>query len=88
MNDDYRPVACSQHETYEYAVLRRSMLDINWHDEGGNRCRARVVPIDVVTRDRAEYLVVKQEDKVIRSIRLDRIIEAREVAGGEGQLDR
>lgn len=88
MNDDYRPLACSQHETYEHAVLKQSMLDINWYDEGGDRHRARVVPIDVVTCDRAEYLVVKQKDKVIRSIRLERILEAKKVAGGEGRRDR
>ncbi|MES9969644.1 MAG: Rho-binding antiterminator [Candidatus Thiodiazotropha sp.] len=88
MNDDYQPVACSQHEVYEYAVLKGSMLDISWHDEDGSRCRARAMPKDVVTRDKAEYLVIEKQDKSIRWIRLDRIIEAEEVSGSDGRLRR
>jgi transcriptional antiterminator Rof (Rho-off) len=83
MNDDYQPVACSRHEAYQYAVLKRSMLDVCWHDEGGVRHQAKALPVDVVTRAKAEYLVLKAEDGSIQWIRLDRIIEARLVNEGK-----
>lgn len=83
MNDNYIPVACAQHELYQYAVLKRTMLDLSWHDEGGVMHRCRALPIDVVTRDKAEFLVLEHEDGSVQSVRLDRIAEAWSVTGGE-----
>ncbi|MCG7874995.1 MAG: hypothetical protein AB2669_03580 [Candidatus Thiodiazotropha endolucinida] len=87
MNENYEPVACAHHETYQYAVMRKLMLDLSWHDEAGVKHRARVLPIDVVTRDRAEFLVLKQKDGSIESARLDRIVAAYSVDNGENLLD-
>ncbi|MFI0374696.1 MAG: transcriptional antiterminator, Rof [Candidatus Thiodiazotropha sp.] len=87
MNEKYEPVACAHHETYQYAVMRKLMLDLCWHDEADVKHRARVLPIDVVTRDRAEFLVLKQKDGSIESVRLDRIVAACSVDGGESLLD-
>ncbi|MEW8026741.1 MAG: hypothetical protein AB2792_08835 [Candidatus Thiodiazotropha sp.] len=83
MNDNYVPVACAHHEAYQYAVVKKSMLDLSWHDEAGVKCRVRALPIDVVTRDRAEYLVIRLKDGSIESVRLDRIAEAYCVDSGE-----
>jgi transcriptional antiterminator Rof (Rho-off) len=83
MNDNYIPVACAQHEVYQYAVLKRAMLDLSWHDEAGAICRHRGLPIDVVTRDKAEFLVLKHKDGSVQSVRLDRIVAAYSVTSGE-----
>ncbi|MBT3047100.1 MAG: hypothetical protein AB2722_10075 [Candidatus Thiodiazotropha sp.] len=83
MKDDYLPIPCAQHEAYQYAVIKGVMLDLSWRDGRGVKYGARARPIDVVTRDGAEFLVIKQQDGSIHSIRLDRIIGAYRVIGGE-----
>jgi transcriptional antiterminator Rof (Rho-off) len=88
MNDNYIPVACAQHEAYQYAVLKQTMLDLSWHDQGSVMRRCKAMPVDVVTRDNAEYLVVKHEDGSIQSVRLDRIVKAYNATSGECLQDR
>ncbi|MES9991543.1 MAG: transcriptional antiterminator, Rof [Candidatus Thiodiazotropha sp.] len=82
MKQDYVAIPCAQHEAYQYAVMKGTMLQLIWHDEEGQACRVQALPIDVLTRDQAEFLVVKQQNGAIRSIRLDRIIAANRAAGG------
>ncbi|MEW8563224.1 MAG: hypothetical protein AB2541_14005 [Candidatus Thiodiazotropha sp.] len=86
MKDNYLPIPCAQHEAYQYAVIKGAMLDLSWQDERGAKCGARAQPIDVVTRDSAECLAIKQQDGSIRSIRLDRIIAANRVIDGESLM--
>ncbi|MET0069520.1 MAG: hypothetical protein ABW096_05725 [Candidatus Thiodiazotropha sp.] len=83
MNDDYLPIPCAQHEAYQYAVMKGVMLDLNWRDGRGVKYGAQARPIDVVTRDGAEFLVIKQQDGSIHTIRLDRITRANRVSDGE-----
>ncbi|MFZ5484695.1 MAG: transcriptional antiterminator, Rof [Pseudomonadota bacterium] len=70
---DYRPITCVAHEKLEYAVLKRRVLDLCYLDaEGVARC-ARGVPLDVYTRDRAEWLRFRAEDGQELTLRLDQI---------------
>ncbi|MEW8506650.1 MAG: hypothetical protein AB2598_08075 [Candidatus Thiodiazotropha sp.] len=86
MKADYSPIPCAEHEAYQYAVMKRTMLKLSWHDEAGAEHRVQALPIDVVTRDSAEFLVLKQQDGSTLSVRLDRIIAANRAAGGESLL--
>ncbi|MBW9258925.1 MAG: transcriptional antiterminator, Rof [Candidatus Thiodiazotropha sp. (ex. Lucinisca nassula)] len=84
MSDNpYRPIACGLHESYQYAVMTRTRLDLNWRDESGQHHQARVLPIDVVTRDKAEYLVVRGPSGETLAVRLDRIDGAIDLASGK-----
>lgn len=77
----YTPVACALHERLEFAVLRRLRLDLEWSDGAGRHC-ARVLPLDVTTRDGAEWLIFQPQGGEAMTIRLDRILSLSELAPG------
>ncbi|MCG7902227.1 hypothetical protein A3195_08060 [Candidatus Thiodiazotropha endoloripes] len=75
MSDNpYQPIACGLHESYQYAVMSRTRLDLTWRDDAGQIHQARVLPIDVVTRNKAEYLIVRDPSGEALTVRLDRIL--------------
>jgi Rho-binding antiterminator len=67
---DYRPIACSDHERLEFAVLTRQWLDVNVKT-GGGAGRQRLLPLDVYTRDGAEWLAARTETGEQLTLRLD-----------------
>lgn len=71
---EYQPIACMQHERLEFSVLRRIPLMLEY--AGG---RERVLPLDVATRDGAEWLKFRRPDGSVEEIRLDRIESFKEV---------
>lgn len=81
MDEPYTPIACALHERLEFAVLRRHALDLSWKEAGEIR-RARVLPLDVYTRDGAEWLKVRLDDGHEMALRLDRICAFHELPGG------
>lgn len=78
--DPYTPVPCSLHERLEFAVLRRLRLRLRWHDECGSHA-AVVQPLDVTTRDGAEWLTLRRPEGEVIDVRLDRIQAIAEVLG-------
>lgn len=70
--DPYTPVACVLHERLEYAVLRRLTLELRWSDDSGSHAD-RVQPLDVTTRDGAEWLTLRRPGGEVLEVRLDRI---------------
>jgi transcriptional antiterminator Rof (Rho-off) len=79
---DYTPIACALHEHYQYAVMKRALLDLSWRTPGGVMRHARVLPLDVCTRKGAEYLYGESCDGEAIEIRLDRISRACWAADG------
>lgn len=75
MAESYQPIACAQHERLEFSVLRKIRLDLVY--EGKHE---RVLPLDVATRDGAEWLKFRQVDGSEKEIRLDRIESFKEVS--------
>lgn len=75
-NDTYTPIACGTYSEYELAILRHISLRLGWVDEYGQQHIGHVLPLDIYTRDRAEYLRVRNFDKSEHEIRLDRIISS------------
>jgi Rho-binding antiterminator len=65
----YRPIACADHERLEFAALTRQWLDLAV--EGVVQ---RLMPLDVYTRDGAEWLDARDEAGATRTIRLDRVV--------------
>ncbi len=76
---DYVPIACAEHERLEFAVLRRQRLRLHLRGEDGTERELIVLPTDVQTRDRAEWLSYLGEDGGAGIVRLDRIISAQPV---------
>lgn len=73
---EYKPISCALHEQYQLAAIRRVKLDIEWCDQEGAVCRARLSIKDVYTRNRAEYLLSSGVGDEEIEIRLDRIRKA------------
>lgn len=75
---EYVPIACIQHERLEFSVLRRIPLKLEYRLKGQHRME-KVMPLDVATRDSAEWLKFRREDNSEEEIRLDRILSFEEV---------
>jgi Rho-binding antiterminator len=67
---DYRPIACADHERLEFAALTRQWLDLNVMT-GDRTGRQRLLPLDVYTRDGAEWLLAETEAGEQLTLRLD-----------------
>ncbi|RMF87139.1 MAG: transcriptional antiterminator, Rof [Nitrospirae bacterium] len=77
----YRPIACGLYSRLEVAILHRTPLEATWEDEAGRRHRGRLLPLDLITRDRAEYLLA-ETPQGRTEIRLDRLHFASPEKGG------
>lgn len=73
MSEAYQPIPCAQHDQLEFSVLRRLMLELEYHRDGEVARREKVCPLDVYTRDGAEWLKFKGGDGIEQAIRLDTI---------------
>ncbi len=67
---DYQPIACADHERLEIAVLRRQWTTLNV-TVGVRLGPQRLLPVDVTTRDGAEWLVAETESGERVTLRLD-----------------
>lgn len=71
---DYQPISCAQHERLEFSVLRKIPLYLEYL-QGTEKIHHTVMPLDVATRNGAEWLKFKvlDGDETVE-IRLDDII--------------
>lgn len=69
---DYRPIACSDHERLELAAIKRQWLDVSV-TAGERAGRQRLLPLDVYTRDGAEWLLAETEAGEQLILRLDAV---------------
>ncbi len=67
---DYRSIACADHERLEFAALKRQWLDVNL-TRGDRAGHQRLMPLDVTTRDGAEWLLAETESGEQLTLRLD-----------------
>ena len=73
MTNLYKPIVCSLHDEYEIAIMQKRYLTITWLDDSGFSHSDKVLPKDILVKDRAEFLVANtKEDKELK-IRLDKI---------------
>jgi Rho-binding antiterminator len=68
VNDAYQPIACSQHERLELAALRRQWIELRI-----DGVLQRLLPLDVYTRDGAEWLRAVTASNQERIVRLDHL---------------
>jgi Rho-binding antiterminator len=67
---DYQPIACADHERLEFGALTRQWLDVNV-TAGDQPGYQRLLPLDVYTREGAEWLVAETESGTRLTLRLD-----------------
>lgn len=70
MSSDYQPIPCIQHERLEFAALKRQWLELTV-TAGDCAGHQRLLPLDVYTRDGAEWLVAETESGETVTLRLD-----------------
>ena len=74
----YQPISCELHSEYELAIMHKNKLCLTWRKDGEVVPETNIIPVDVQTKNKAEYLIVKKsEQNEPFSIRLDDIIEMR-----------
>jgi transcriptional antiterminator Rof (Rho-off) len=73
-NKPYLPIACAMHDEYEIAIMRRKILHLKWVADNGEVHKCEVLPIDILVKNKEEYLLaVKVDDEQELCIRLDKI---------------
>ena len=63
---DYRSIACADHERLEFAALNKPWLDVS-----ADGVAQRLLPLDVYTREGAEWLQARNEAGETVTFRLD-----------------
>ena len=71
MATDYKPIACGSHSELEHAVMHRKKLNLV-----ANGAEMEGVASDMMTKNRAEYLVLTDNDGNRHECRLDQISTA------------
>lgn len=72
----YQPISCELHSQYELAIMHKNKLCLTWCKDGEVVTETNIIPVDIQTKNKAEYLVVKtSEQNNLFSIRLDYITE-------------
>lgn len=62
----YAPISCIQHERLEFAALRKQWLEVSV-----DGVAQRLLPLDVVTHDGAEWLIAQTSRGEALTLRLD-----------------
>lgn len=76
MTKNYKPISCTLYNFYEVSILGRKSLRIVWRSA---RCLDRIEtlrPVDLRTRNSAEYMIARNQHGQCRVLRLDRIRSA------------
>jgi transcriptional antiterminator Rof (Rho-off) len=73
MNITYLPIACALHDEYEIAIMQKKYLNIKWLDEEGDYHTEKVLPKDLVVKNREEFLLALLQGNKELCIRLDKI---------------
>ena len=71
MTEDYQPVSCRLHSEIELYIMHRSTVNISIIDDKDTTITGIIS--DIMTCDKAEYMLITDKDANQLEIRLDRI---------------
>jgi len=75
-NIPYKPVSCDLHSQCELAIMHKNKFFLTWRNKEGIVTKTDITPVDIQTKNKAEYLVAKKHGQSdVFLIRLDHIIE-------------
>ncbi len=72
-DDSYTPIPCALYDNYEIAIMHGEQLQLVWIDGAQRHNISVVTPIDLKTRQGAEFLIATTEDGKTLQLRLDHI---------------
>lgn len=70
---DYKPIACELYSEYEVHIMRRAWLRVDAAIPGRELRNLRCQAVDLQTRDRAEFICLRQEAGENLWVRLDHL---------------
>jgi Rho-binding antiterminator len=73
MTRDYRPIPCQMYAELEVAIMHQIRLRLAWHTTDREARLEQVLPVNLRTREREEYLLAEDSGGHVLEIRLDRI---------------
>jgi transcriptional antiterminator Rof (Rho-off) len=82
MTTDYVPIDCDRHSALELLAMRRTPVIVRSRQPEGTVSVVEAVASDVLTRDGAEYLILRDQADEELSIRLDRLLSLSGPDGG------
>ncbi len=72
-DDAYKPISCAAYDTYEIAIMHGEHLQLVWLDESQRHTISVVKPIDLKTKQGAEFLIATTDEGETLQLRLDHI---------------
>ncbi|MDH3948059.1 MAG: transcriptional antiterminator, Rof [Gammaproteobacteria bacterium] len=72
-DDSYTPIPCAAYDTYEIAIMHGELLQLVWKDELNQHNISVLKPLDLQTREGAEFLIAKTDEGKTLQLRLDHI---------------
>jgi Rho-binding antiterminator len=73
---DYVPIDCALYSHYELTIMHAQVLRTAWRDPTGAVHLQTLLPVNLQTREHAEYLLARTREGGVVEIRLDHIIRA------------
>ena len=73
MTESYLPISCSLHDEYEITIMHKKHINIEWSDNAGVQYTGKILPKEILVKNKQEFLVANTEDGNELCIRLDRI---------------
>jgi Rho-binding antiterminator len=76
---DYRPISCELYAQLEHWIVRRQRLRVAWREGARPPHLESLQPLDLRTREHAEYLIARRPGGGRVELRLDRIVRAQPI---------
>ena len=78
-NNSYIPIECGLHSEYELAIMHKEKCILKWNDNNNVQQTETILPLDIFTKNKQEFLKFMITDKTTLEIRLDKIIDFRKI---------
>jgi len=77
--DDYKPIDCGLHSEYELAIMHKAKCELRWRDSENIIQTCISWPVDLIVRQKQEFLLIKIAQGDSMKIRLDKIEQLKPV---------
>jgi Rho-binding antiterminator len=78
--DKYEPIECGLHSEYELAIMHQIKVMLSWQETGKTTQTEEVKPINMIVRDKQEFIKVRTNNNKDIEIRLDNIVAFKPLA--------
>ncbi len=70
----YQAIACGLHSQYELVIMYKKSLLLQWKTKDNIKHKESIKPIDLVTHNHAEFLIIEHADGRQEKVQLDHIL--------------